>query len=479
MTDFSQYRSINLEFAIAPILARQQAKGVLFDLDNANALLRQLMAEKVRLKHLLQITFKPRILNLGTIIPKVSSSKYHTKKGAAYTKIEFQEYNPSSRPQTIDRLVKEMGWEPAEFTDKGNPTLTEEIIEILPFEHIKPLKDYLTVDQRLKQLETGKISIMNSLKADGRIHGGIMQSGTVTGRMAHFRPNMNIPRNDKPWGKEFRALFTVPPGKIMIGCDADSLEARTLGGFLKAFDKGEFIKAILTGKKEEGTDLHSLNSHAYQVNQYPQGRDCSKTLLYGTIYGCGHAKRGLILQSFGVNLEDYVGEDFAKKWQQLRTWSVKKDRNWSDNYCKCFVAGQLAAENFGNQFPALPALIADVTKQWKARGYLLGLDGRKLFPRTERSVFNTLNQSAGAIIMKKALQIADDKLSLKLEVGKDYEFILNVHDEMELEVLDDPEVITYTSKTLLESIKEAGEFFKFPTPMKGNVTVGKNWSECH
>lgn len=470
---------IDLEYKIAVPLARQQSNGIEFNVDGANELLCTLMSEKARIKWELQQLFQPRVINKGEVTPKVNSKKYHTTKGATYTKIEFQEYNPGSRQQTVDRLCKELGWKPQEFTEKGNVELDEEIIESLPFDRIKPLKDFYIVNKRIGQLADGAKAWLKVVKPNGRIYGSLLQSGTITGRSTHFDPNLSqVPSNDKPYGKQCRALFRATTGMVQIGCDADALEARTMAGFLKKFDKGRMITSLLEGKKELKTDMHSLNAEAYGVDEYPQGRDCSKTLFYGTVYGCGDAKRGLILQQFGINFHNYV-PSFAKDCESLGNWVTKKGLDWSDAYIECFVAGRRANDLFGEKFPALPKLIEDVTEKWKERGYLIGLDGRKLYPRKVGAVFNTLNQSAGAIIMKKALDIADQILQTELMVGRDYEFLINCHDEWQLEVIDNKDIIELVSQVTQDSIKSAGEFFSFPCPMKGTVKIGRTWAETH
>lgn len=476
---------IKLEYSIAPIIARQCSYGVEFDVVKAQDLLCKLQAEKVGLKQLLQQVFLPRVVNLGEFNPKknytveVNGVKHSMVIGGIYTKIKFEEYNPNSRQQTVDRLVKELGWTPQEFTDKGNPEFDEEIIESLPFKALEPLKNYYIVTKRISQLEGGRQAWLAKVMPDGRIYGGIMQSGTITARMAHFQPNLaQVPSCDKPWGRECRELFKPSKGRIMIGCDADGLEARTLSGFLVPFDGGVFRDALLKGKKEDKTDIHSLNAIAYCIDKYDSGRDCSKTLFYASIYGAANAKLGLILQQFGVNFRDYV-DNFEKELVKLKVWNEKKHAGFSDKYLECLVAGKTARDRYGEASPGLPKLIKNVIEAWKSRGFLKGLDGRKLYPRTEHSVFNTLNQSAGAIIMKKALAIAESLLDNSIMSKGRYEFLLNVHDEWQLEVDNDPRVIEFVSLTLAESIKLAGEYFKFPCPMVGSVKVGNNWAETH
>jgi DNA polymerase I len=473
--------AIELENSIAPILARQCAYGIEFDVKKAQELEANLIAEKVRIRQELQEVFKPRVLNKGEVFPKASNSKYGTKKGCVYTKVQFQEYNPASRQQTIDRLCKEFGWKPEEFTDKGNPELDEEIIESLPFKELKPLKDFYTTNKRLGQLSDGTKAWLKVVKDDNRIYGAVMQSGTVTGRMSHHSPNLaQVPATDKPWGKECRELFRVPEGKIMIGCDADALEMRVLAGYLSKIDGGKFIKTVLEGKKEEGTDMHTLNMYAYGIEQYEGARDCSKTLFYASLYGAKDPKLGLILQQWGVTAQDYV-QDFDGQFKSLKQWAARKSTGFSDKFLECLLIGKTARAKYGERLPDLPKLIKDVQDTWKKNGFLKGLDGRKLYPRSEHSAFNTLLQSAGAIIMKKALHIADTNIQkMNYVPGIDYEFILNIHDEWQIELnVDNSKGICDIIDIVVKSIQDAGEFFKFPCPMKGNASKGLNWSETH
>jgi DNA polymerase I-like protein with 3'-5' exonuclease and polymerase domains len=54
--------------------------------------------------------------------------------------------------------------------------------------------------------------------------------------------------------------------------------------------------------------------------------------------------------------------------------------------------------------------------------------------RSEHSALNTLLQSAGAVLMKRALVILDTNLQEEGYVpGVNYEFVANVHDEWQIE----------------------------------------------
>jgi DNA polymerase I-like protein with 3'-5' exonuclease and polymerase domains len=87
---------------------------------------------------------------------------------------------------------------------------------------------------------------------------------------------------------------------------------------------------------------------------------------------------------------------------------------------------------------------------------------------------NSLLQSAGAIVMKQALIILDQKI----RVNKwDAKFIANVHDEWQLEVKAGQEHLV--GQAAKESIKQAGEHFKMRCPLDGEYKTGNNWAECH
>ena len=129
----------------------------------------------------------------------------------------------------------------------------------------------------------------------------------------------------------------------------------------------------------------------------------------------------------------------------------------------------------------------DLAKAIKARnGYLKGIDGRLLYVRSEHSALNVICQSAGALVMKKALVLLDKKLQgeLGLIPGVDYEFVLNCHDEYQLEVLDkNTETGEWLPKVVGEKARQAiilaGEHFKVRCSLDGEYKIGLNWKETH
>jgi hypothetical protein len=76
-------------------------------------------------------------------------------------------------------------------------------------------------------------------------------------------------------GSECRQLFTVSEGKKLVGCDADGLELRTLSHYMAKHDGGAYARAVDEGKKEDGTDIHTLNQQGAGLPT----RDDSKTFI--------------------------------------------------------------------------------------------------------------------------------------------------------------------------------------------------------
>ncbi len=179
------------------------------------------------------------------------------------------------------------------------------------------------------------------------------------------------------------------------------------------------------------------------MNQVAAGlptRSNAKTFIYAFLYGAGDAKIGAIV------------EKGNKEGRKLK---------------KQFLA----------RTPAIAKLKSAVEKAVKQRGYLKGLDGRHLKIRSPHSALNTLLQSAGALIMKKALVILDENLQKKYKAGVDYEFIANIHDEFQIEAL--PHIADDIGKEAVKAIKLAGKHFSFRCPLDGEFMTGMNWAKCH
>lgn len=445
--------SLAIEHAVAWVVARMERHGFLFDKEGAARLLALLVKEKLKTEEELTSVFKPMWMRDGPIFtPKRDDKKRGYVAGVPFQKVKLTEFNPGSRDHIALWLRRLYGWKPDEFTNDGKPKVDETVLNNLTYPEAKVLQKYLMVCKRLGQLAEGKEAWLKNEK-NGRMHGSVNSNGAVTGRMTHSRPNMaQVPAAYSPFGHECRALFTVPKRKKLVGSDAAALELRDLAGYMAAYDGGAYVKVVLEGDKSKGTDIHSVNARALGLDpkgtyfEGESGRDIAKTWFYAFIYGAGDEKLGFILTRV--------------KGQKAR------------------ARGKKSRTDFMKNLPALGKLVERVRAAVKERGFLKGLDGRILHIRSQHAALNTLLQSAGAVQMKKAIQLADAEYQSRgWAPGVNYEFVALVHDEAQIEA--DEDIADEVGRIFVESIRKAGEYFKFKCPLDGEYQVGDNWAATH
>jgi DNA polymerase I-like protein with 3'-5' exonuclease and polymerase domains len=469
-------QSAYIENEVLRIIAAQERHGFCFDVDAARALEADLLARKAELDAQLRAAFKPWWTRDGGPkqshrCPKRTQRRWEEidgqkvrvtyTEGAAYTKVKLKLFNPASRADIANRLQRLYGWVPKVFTDSGQPEISEETLDGMDFPEAPLLKEYLMVDKRLGQLSTGKQAWLSHVKEDGRIHGRVNTNQAITGRMTHAFPNIaQVPRVGTLYGKECRALFYAPLGWLLVGCDAEGLELRCLGHFMARYDGGTYAETVVNGKKEDGTDVHTVNKRAVGLNS----RDSAKTFIYALIYGGGDVKLGIII------IENFP-EEQRRKW--LNGFKSEEDREKA--YRKL---GSKARDRIMRELPALGQLVDAVSLKVGRNGFLRGIDGRKLPIRKRHAALNTLLQSAGAIVMKLALILAERAFVERgLVIGRDLAFVANVHDEFQIEARE--EIAGEVGEIAADAIRRAGECFGFRCPLAGSADTGRTWADTH
>ena len=420
--------AVKLEHRFAQIIFLQEQRGVCFDKEKAIDLTAQLVKEKLKLEDKLKKAFPNEIIE-EEFIPKVNNKTRGYVKGQPFIKRTEIEFKPSSRQMIADRLIKKYGWKPKELSPTGLPKVDEEILKELDYEEAPLLVDYFLVTKTLGQIAEGKNAWLKLVEKDGLIHGRVDTIGAVTGRCTHNSPNLaQVPSAHGFMGKECRSLFKAREGYRLVGCDASGLELRMLAHYM---NDGDYTNEILHG------DIHTANQRAAGLPT----RDNAKTFIYGFLYGAGDAKIGSI-----------TGKGSAE--------------------------GKRIKAKFLESLPKLANLTKGVKQRISKRGYLKGVDGRILKVREQYKGLNVLLQSAGAIVMKKALCILADDIEAKgWKINEDVAFVLNVHDEYQAEVK--PELVEEYKVMAVEAIKKAGEYFKMRCPLDGEAKEGLNWYDTH
>ena len=405
--------SIELEHQVAAIIAQQERNGFKLDTIHATCLLTDLKTKMAGIYEQMQERWPP-----------VTLERYSEKTGKRL-KDEIITFNPGSRKQIGEKL-QELGWKPKKFTETGQPIVDEVVLMNTDIAEAKMIAEYLLLQKRIAQVE----SWLEAMGSDGRVHGKVITNGAVTGRMTHSKPNMaQIPNAGSLYGPECRQCWTVEDGNVLVGCDASGLELRMLAHYMK---DENYVRTVTEGSSKDGTDVHTVNQRAAGLAT----RDLAKTFIYAFLYGAGDAKIGSIV---GGSARD----------------------------------GALLKDKFLKQTPALGRLLSTVAK-YAEKGFVPGLDGRKIWVRSEHAALNSLLQGAGAIVMKKALVIFNDKIKINKWPVK---LVANVHDEFQFEVPAHlAEVIGEAAK---QSIIEAGVFYKLRCPLDGEYKYGANWRETH
>lgn len=356
---------------------------------------------------------------LQNIFPTKTILRVSEKTGKPLKPI-IEPFNPGSRKQIGERLI-EKGWKPEKFTENGQAIVDEGTLEGLNFPEAKAIAEYLLLQKRIAQIK----SWLDVVQPDGRVHGKVITNGAVTGRMTHHSPNMaQVPSCGSPYGEDCRDLWIVEKGYKLVGIDASGLELRMLAHYMK---DDAYIYEVTQG------DIHTANQKAAGL----ETRSQAKTFIYAFLYGAGAAKIGKVV---GAGARE----------------------------------GQKLIDSFLENTPKLRKLREDVARICKSSGSLPGLDGRRLHVRSDHAALNTLLQGAGAIVMKQALVILDERLS---KLGVDYKFVANVHDEWQIEV--EEAYADMVGKLGVQAIESAGRVLEMRCPLSGEYRVGNSWKETH
>ena len=415
-------QALKLEHDIQRACISMMNNGIGFDVQAAsklNAALKQISND---LLVDLQKTFPPWKVETP-FTPKVNNKARGYIKGVPTVKTKIIEFNPGSRDHICNRLKATHNWKPKAFTADGKPKMDEEILSSLKYPEAKLLSQYFLVDKRLGMLAEGKQAWLKH-EIKNRIHGSINANGAVTGRATHSNPNIaQVPAPYAPYGPECRALFIAPKEKVLVGCDAASLELRMLAHYMAKYDDGKYADIVVNG------DIHTHNQKMTGI----ETRTLTKTWTYTYLYGGGNAKLGALLG-------------------------------------KSATEGKKIREKFLANVPALAALQDDVQEKAE-RGYLYGLDKRKVMIRSTFSALNALLQSAGSILCKQWIVELEDMFDA------DTKLVGWIHDEIIIETTK--EKADGVSKRAVESIRTAGKSLRLRVETSGDARVGSNWSEIH
>lgn len=440
--------AVDLEHWSQAVLEQQRMKGFKLDVDLALTTKAAIDREYLEIIGKLQQVFPPRKVITGEWTAKrtkdgdinkvskriIDSGCVEHIEGDRYYKVEYKEFCIDSPSEIVARL--EGYWKPYMLTPGGAPKVCEENLNTLK-EDAPPELQLIKRCKVLKSRSTLIQSYLDACGDDGRVHGQVVSIGAGTHRMAHRNPNSgNIPSKGI-YGEVCRQMFTVCPGRKLVGCDAANIQFRILAHYLK---NDELIDQIVN------KDMHYYFSQMYGLNpkdrEYDSsdhdlvaGRKKGKTCTFAIIMGAGVGKIGQILGS-------------AEKGREAFDNLKKNIKGWT---------------KFHKEIEYRAGL-----------GYFIGLDGRKVPLKSAHFGMSSYLQAGEAIIMKRAMVESFKEIKKK---GLDAFQVAVVHDEMQYDCAED--CAEEVGNILRRHIIEAGEFYKLCCPLDGEYVIGNNWLETH
>lgn len=152
--------------------------------------------------------------------------------------------------------------------------------------------------------------------------------------------------------------------------------------------------------------------------------------------------------------------------------------------------GKELFDAFWEANPALKKLKDGIESFWinkTKKTWIPGIDGRKLYSRSQHSLVNLLFQSTGAIIVDYSLCLFDKQMGgLEIdELGRPYydcngyvvKRVQYTHDEYGVEC---PAAISgYIAELMEWTMAEAGVKLNLKIPLVGEAKIGNNWAETH
>ena len=393
-------------------------------------------------------------------------------KDAPFCAVQLKEFNPNSRPQVIDRLTVVHNWHPIDFTESGNPEVSDPVLRnligVVPM--AEELAELFYTQKRLGQIATGAHAWLKKV-VNGKIHAYCNTGGTQTGRCSHVDPNLaQVPRVmigkieciDPTTGEtlfkkgplkgragrhgwDCRNLFYVPKGWRLTGIDLSGIELRLFGNALAEFDEGAYLEIVLNG------DIHSHNQALWELPT----RDAAKTTIYALIYGAGDIKLGSIV----LPLADE--EEQRRRGAQIRELVLAR-------------------------IPAYAKLIKTMHRHAR-RGYVEVLDGRRLFIRSKHSALNMRLQGEGALVAKawtiETHDVIERELDWEMGWEEDYVPQLFIHDENQIASREGTTAGKENHLWVEDIAKEAaltvGKRFGLLCPVSAESKSGFTWAMTH
>ncbi|MFC1755960.1 DNA polymerase [Patescibacteria group bacterium] len=416
-----------LEFAVAPVVAEMELKGVYIDVKRWREIIEDL---KIRRDAL--------------------AKQFQDEVRSFYDTQQFDLFGGMADVININSSVQLMKL----FNEKlalNLPSTSDGVLAREKHPIVKVLRTYRSYEKLISTYGEKLLSKIN--KKTGRIHPEFLQIRTATGRFACNNPNLqNIPRNSEE--APFRECFNPAKGYKLIVSDYSNFEMRILA---ELSGDQNMISAL-----NKGLDIHSYTASLMFNKPYssdfkkkfPELRQIAKPIGFGLMYGMGAV--GLASQVYmwtGQDISVEEGEDLIKK----------------------FFSSYPSVETFLNRSAKNAVRLGwSTTPAGRKRWYEIpdknDPEYRRKLSAIQREAKNHPIQGTNADSIKYALVYVNDYIKNN---NIDGGIVSTVHDEIVCEVREDQ--ADEFAKVLSSEMVRAGELFLKKVKIKSEPFVGDVW----
>jgi DNA polymerase-1 len=349
--------------------------------------------------------------------------------------------NVGSPKQLQKLLFEQLGLTTGRKTKTGYST-DAEVLADLALEH--PVAGWINEHRILAKLKSTYLDALPALvdRETGRLHTSYNQAVAATGRLSSSDPNLqNIPiRTDV--GRQIRAAFVAPEGKVLLSADYSQIELRVLAHLSK--------DPVLVDAFQQGQDVHSRT--AAEVFGVPaasvdaEQRRIAKAVNFGVIYG---------QTDFGLSRQLHIPRADARR------------------YIEGYFERYAGVKRFMEQLIADARETGSVQTLLGRRRQVHEISARRHQARSaaERIARNTPIQGTAADLIKIAMIRVERELA---QHGWQAPMILTVHDELVLEV--DEDAVEQVGDVVREAMTSV---MKLEVPLVVDVRSGRSWAEAH
>lgn len=290
-----------------------------------------------------------------------------------------------------------------------------------------------------KQYGTYVKSVYKHIGPDGRIHPTFLLHGTVTGRLASRKPNMqNIPRDSF-----IRRQFGATPGYVLIECDLSQAELRSLACL--SGDPG-LLEIYRSGKDLHEEVVAAIFGRQYTDKNHPEAKEkrvLAKNINFGIVYGISPP-----------GLQEQTGKSLNECKRMIDAW-----------YARFPVAAE-----FIKKCRATPGKM-QVIRTCFGRQKRVGMVTRENIHSLQNEAANFPHQSIASDITLMTAARIYKKLKMR-----GVRIVNLIHDAILVEAPDNPAIVAWTAKFITDEMRKTPPMWGLTkVPFEADAKIGVQW----